>query len=168
MGNISGRHSKAVFPSRVYTVEEFKAAREAVARGHRHRLRVIGSKGFKEKVKAILNLIELAGYMDLLKTYIREVKEVQGLSQLRETEVSVWLSGILASDPVEGARFLVQKTLQMKAYLEGQCWYILGELPAVRGSIEFLRKLSGRLSAKDRLKERCEEAVRMWTEDRIT
>ena len=155
------------FPAHVYTLEEFKAARKAIASGYKHKLKITGSQTFKKRVMEILILIEQAGYAEFLRTYIREIKEVTGLGQLREADAAIWLSDLHLSDPIEGARFVVQKALQMQAYLDGKPWYNLGELPAIRGSIEFLRQLREQLKNE---KERtlCDEAIRRWTEDRVT
>ncbi len=155
------------FPPHVYTLDEFNAARKAIAGGHKHRLTVTGNQSFRQGIQKILNLIELAGYSDYLRTYIREIKETEGLGQLREAEAAIWLSSLHLSDPIEGARFVIQKASQMQAYLEGKPWYILGELPAVRASIEFLRQLSIRLKDSEE-RAQCDEAIRKWTEDKVT
>jgi len=155
------------FPQRIYTLDELKEARAAIAAGYRHKLAIIGDASFKDMVAKILDLIDLAGYGELLRTYIREIRQIEGISQLRETEASIWLNELVAEDPIEGARFVVQKLLQMQAYIDGRSWYILGELPAVRGSIKFLRKLKRRL--KDpALKARCDRVIREWTADMVT
>jgi len=155
------------FPEHVYTLEEFRAARSALASGYKHELKISGSMKFRRKVRGILGLIELAGYLEFLRTYIREVKEVDGLGQLREADAAIWLSSLNLSNPVECARFVIQKALQMQAYLEGRPWYNLGELAATRGSIEFLHQLRRHLN-DGRKKAQCEEAIRLWTEDRVT
>ena len=155
------------FPERIYTLDELKEARTAVAKGHRHKLAITGDDSFKELVARILDLIDLAGYGELLRTYIREIRQIGGISQLRETEASVWLNRLVAEDPIEGARFVVQKVLQMQAYIEGRAWYILGELPAVRGSVEFLRKLREQLKDPE-LRTRCDQVIMVWTADAVT
>lgn len=155
------------FPSHVYTLDEFNAARQAIAGGHKHKLRVTGSQSFRQGIRRILSFIALAGYSDYLRTYIREIKEIEGLGQLREAEATIWLNSLHLADPIEGARFVIQKASQMQAYLEGKPWYILGELPAVRASIEFLRRLSIRLRDPEK-KARCDETIRKWTEDKVT
>ena len=155
------------FPPHVYTLDEFIAARKAIAGGHKHRLKVTGSQSFRQGIRNILSLIELTGYSDYLRTYIREIKEIEGLGQLREAEATIWLNNLHLADPIEGARFIIQKASQMQAYLEGKPWYILGELPAVRTSIEFLRQLSIRLRDPE-IRAQCDETIRKWTEDKVT
>ena len=131
------------FPERIYTLDEFREARAAIAEGHKHKLVITGDDSFKEELARILDLIALAGYEEPLRTYIREIRQI------------------------EGARFVIQKMLQMQAYIEGRSWYILGELPAVRGSVEFLRKLRERLKDPE-LRARCDRVIREWTADAVT
>jgi hypothetical protein len=155
------------FPEHIYTLDEFQEARAAIAEGYKHKLVVTGDASFKELIAKILGLIDLAGYDGLLRTYIREIRQIEGISQLRETEASIWLNRVVAEDPIESARFVVQKMLQMQAYIEGRSWYILGELPAVQGSIEFMRKLRERLQ-DPQLISRCDRAIKEWTADEVT
>jgi len=155
------------FPERIYTLDEFREARAAIAGGHKHKLVIDGDASFKEMVEKILDLIDLAGYGELLRTYIREIRQIEGISQLREMEASIWLNKLVAEDPIEGARFVVQKMLQMQAYMEGRVWYILGELPAVRGSVKFLRKLRKQLKDPE-LRARCDQVIKEWTADDVT
>ena len=49
---------KSEFPKRVYTKDEVKKAREAIESGYIHRLKITGSKEFKEKVREALKLIK--------------------------------------------------------------------------------------------------------------
>jgi len=70
------------FPKRIYTEEEVKKTRELVEKGYKHSLKSVGSLAFKEKVKQALELVKTAGYYDFLRTYIRTIKEIDGLTQL--------------------------------------------------------------------------------------
>lgn len=138
----------------------------ALAEGHKHRLRVTGSSEFKQKVTEILAHIKTAEYYDFLRTYIRKINEVTGLSQLREADATIWLNNYMVKNPFEGARFVVQKVWQMKYYLDGDLYYISGETSAVEKSVEFLEKL--RDNIKDGvLREKCEEVLRQWKEAEI-
>ncbi len=76
------------FPNRIYTIEEFMRARKSIEEGHIHNLRVIGQSTFKNKVEKVLSLIKRAEYYGFLQTYIRKICEIEGISQLRETEVT--------------------------------------------------------------------------------
>ena len=154
------------FPRRIYTVTEFEMARNALAQGYRHRLKLDGSLEFKNKIKTILKHIRSAGYYDFLRTYIRKLCEVKGLSQLREADATIWLNRYVVENSVEGARFIIQKTEQMKEFLDGNLYYNSGESRAVEKSIIFLEKL--RTSIKDQeLMVKCEEVLKNWKEAKI-
>lgn len=151
------------FPERVYTEDEVQRARTLIEQGYKHQLRVTGSRDFKSKVEKALELIKIANYYDFLRTYIREIVEIDGLSQLRESEVAIWVNKYSVADPVEAAGFLIQKTQQMKDYTEGRLYYDTGEIRAVNKRIEFLKALKER-STDQALKKRCEEILKAWTE----
>lgn len=151
------------FPERVYTKDEVEKARALIEKGHKHQLRVKGSQGFKSKVKEALKLIKIANYYDFFRTYIRQIVEIDGLSQLRESEAAIWANKYAVADPVEAASFFVQKTQQMKDYIDGRLYYDRGEIRAVNKRIEFLEALKER-SADQALRKRCEEILKTWTE----
>lgn len=151
------------FPKRVYTVEEVKKARDVIESGHKHRLTVQGTWDFKQKVKAALKLIKVAKYYDFVRTYIRGIREIDGISQLREAEAAIWANRYVVADPVDAASFIVQKTQQMKDYLEGRLYYEMGEKRAIDKRIEFLKVLENR-SRDQTIKERCQEILKRWTE----
>jgi len=151
------------FPKRVYTVEEVKKARALVEKGYKHRLRVVGSPDFKGKVKEALKMIKTANYYDFLRTYIRQIREIGGLSQLREEEVAIWANKYAVADSIEAAGFIMQKTQQMKDFIEGRLYYDKGEAGAIRKRIEFLETL--RDKSKDQaVKKKCEENLKRWAE----
>ncbi|MCJ7632405.1 hypothetical protein MUP77_08430 [Candidatus Bathyarchaeota archaeon] len=137
-----------------------------MAEGYRHTLRVVGSPEFKRKVREIVVFIKLAGYDDFLRTYIRKISEVNGISQLREADAAVWLNHYILENPFEGTRFVFQKIEQMKAYLTGDLYYIKGETSAVEKSIDFLEKLKDNLQ-DEALKKRCDAVWKQWKEARI-
>ena len=151
------------FPKRVYTIEEVERARELIEKGYKHRLRIKGSPDFKQKVREALGLIKTAEYYDFLRTYIRQVIEIEGFSQLRESEVAVWANEYTVEDPIEGAGFLIQKAHQMKDYIEGRLYYDKGETNAVRKRIQFLEALKNK-SRNQTVKKKCEESLKRWTE----
>jgi hypothetical protein len=151
------------FPKRVYTVEEVKKARELIAKGYKHRLKVVGSLDFKSKAKEALKLIRTAKYYNFLRTYIRQIREIDGLSQLREEEVAIWANKYAVADPVEAAGFIIQKAQQMKDFVEGKLYYDKGEIKAVKKRIEFLETLRDR-SKNQAVKNVCEENLKRWTE----
>jgi hypothetical protein len=78
------------FPDRVYTTDEVKAAKTLVDQGYKHDLIVEGAPEFRKQVNQTLELIKTAGYYDFLRSYIRKIMEIDGIAQLRETEVALW------------------------------------------------------------------------------
>lgn len=159
----SGEWSEMSFPERVYTVEEVKKALELIGKGHRHNLELNGSPDFRNQTEEALQLIRTAEYYDFLKTYIRQIREIDGLSQLREAEVSIWTSKIMVADPIEAAGLFIQKAQQMKDFLEGKLYYETGELRAVEKRIQFLKALKNR-SKSQAVKKKCEEHLKRWEE----
>jgi len=155
--------SSVEFPERVYTVEEVHTAKALIEKGYKHRLRVSGSPRFKEKVKKALSLIKTAKHYDFLRTYIKQIIEIGGLTQLREADASIWASNYMVNDPIEAASFFVQKAYQMKDYLEGRLYYDKGEASAVKKRIEFLEALKARTKNRA-VKNKCEELLTNWTE----
>ena len=154
------------FPKRIYTLDEFAAARQCIASGYKHSLEIVGTPSFKKNLQLILNLIHKADYYDNLRTYIRQIEEIDGISQLREKEASIWLNANVVNDRIEGARFIVQKTEQMKAYLMAEKYYEQGELFAVKKSVAFLQYLRTK-SISEELKKKCDTAIKLWTVDSI-
>ncbi len=155
------------FPERVYTAEEVKTAKELVNQGYKHNLTVEGSADFKEKINQILDLIKTAGYYDFFKTYIRSIKEIDGLSQLRETEVAIWANKFAVENTVDAASLFVQKAFSMKEYLEGELYYGgTAEKRSVAKRVEFLKAL-GEKSDDKNVKEECERLLQMWKESSL-
>ncbi len=151
------------FPERVYTAEEVKKALELIRKGHKHNLEVNGSPDFRNKMEEALELIKTAEYYDFLRTYIRQIQEIDGLSQLREAEVAIWANKYAVADPIEAAGFIIQKVQQMKDFVEGRLYYETAEVRAVKKRIEFLETLRDR-SKDQAVKKECEENLKRWTE----
>lgn len=152
------------FPERVYTEEEVEQARTYVNQGFKHRLTVKGNSEFRQRMKGALDLVKIAGYYDFLRTYIREIVEIEGFSQLREAEVAIWANPELLQDPVDAASFLVQKAQQMKDFLEDKQYYGgPGEISAVNKRLEFLKTLKDE-SKEPNIKRRCEEILKNYAE----
>ena len=155
---------KSEFPKRVYTKDEVKKAREAIESGHIHRLKITGSKEFKEKVREALKLIKTTKQYKFLRTYIREIKEIDGLTQLREAEAAIWVNNHAVKDPVDAASLFIQKAYQMKDYIEGKLYYGgEAEHRTTQKRIEFLEELKKRTRKKE-VKDRCEEILKVWRE----
>ncbi len=151
------------FPKRVYTAEEIERARKLIKRGHKHRLKIKGSPDFKQKVKEALSLVKTAQHYDFFRTYIKQVIEINGFSQLRESEITIWANKYAVEDSIEGAGFLIQKAHQMKDYIEGRLYYDKGEINAVRRRIQFLEILRNK-TKNQAMKKKCEESLKRWTE----
>jgi len=155
------------FPERVYTKKEVKTARELVKKGYKHSLTVEGSPNFKQKVNQTLELIKTAGYYEFLRTYIRQIKEIDGITQLRETEAGMWANKFAVENPVDAASLLIQKANQMKEYLEGELYYGgTAEKRSVEKRIQFLEVLKDK-SQDENVKKECARLLQMWEESSL-
>jgi hypothetical protein len=152
------------FPKRVYTVDEVEKARKLVKSGYKHRLIVKGGPNFKKRVQEALKLVKTAGFYDFLRTYIRQIVEIEGFSQLREAEVAIWANTQLVDNPIQAAGFFVQKASQMKEFLEGKLYYGgAAEARSVEKRIEFLKTL--RMKSNDNaVKNECKKLLKKWAE----
>ncbi len=152
------------FPDRIYTVDEVKEAEKLTKKGYKHRLKVKGNPEFKRKTEEALKLVKTAGYYDFLRTYIREIVEIDGLTQLREAEAAIWANKYAVQNPVDAASLFIQKANHMKEYLEGQLYYGgEAERRSVEKRIEFLEILKKK-SRKREVKEECEKLLKSWSE----
>ncbi|MBC7130934.1 hypothetical protein H5T51_06935 [Candidatus Bathyarchaeota archaeon] len=152
------------FPERILTNEEIEKVRKLIRAGYKHRIEIEGSQEFKEKVKAALRLIKEAGYYDFLRTYIRKIKEIDGLTQLREYEACIWANKYAVKDPVDAASLFIQKAHHMKEYLEGKIYYGgEAERRSVEQRIEFLKKLKEKCQ-DDKVKHECEVLLNNWSD----
>ena len=156
------------FPERVYTAKEVKKARELIKKGYKHDLTVEGSSNFKEKICQILELVKTAGYYEFFRTYIRQITEIDGLTQLRETEVAIWANKFAVENHVDAASLFIQKTNQMKEYIEGELYYGgIAEKRSVEKRIEFLEILNKKSQDK-KVKEECKRLLQMWEESSLS
>jgi hypothetical protein len=155
------------FPERVYTTSEVKKARELIAKGYKHDLIVEGSPAFKQKVDRILEFTKTADYYEFLRTYIQKIVEIDGLTQLRETEVVIWANKFAIENPVDGASLLVQKAYSMKEYIDGQIYYGgMAEKRSIAKRLDFLESLKNK-SEDESVKTECERLLKMWAESSI-
>jgi predicted transcriptional regulator len=152
------------FPERVYTKEEVTKARSLIDKGYKHDLKVDGTPEFTNKIEKALDMIKTAGYHDFLRTYIRTIRELtDGLSQLRQEEVAIWFNVKALDDPIDDAGFIIQKTQQMKDFIEGKLYYETAEVKAVNKRLEFVEALKDKTNDPD-IKKRCEENLKKWKE----
>jgi predicted transcriptional regulator len=151
------------FPERVYTKDEVKQARELIEKGYKHETKIDGSHEFITKVGNALDLIATAGYCDFVRTYIRVIREISGLSQLREEDAAIWFHLKALDDPVDDAGFIIQKTQQMKDFIEGRLYYETAEIQAINKRLEFVNALKEKTDNPD-IKKSCEENIKKWNE----
>ena len=155
------------FPKRVYTQEEVKKAKQLIDNGYKHELSVDGTPEFESKVCAAMELIKNADYAEYIRTYIRSISEIDGLTQLRETEAGIWANKFAVANEVDFASLLVQKAFQMKEYLEGKLYYGgNAEKRSVEKRMEFLEKLKSK-SSDQKIKDECERLLDMWKESSL-
>jgi hypothetical protein len=155
------------FPERVYTAKEVKKAKELVDKGYKHQLTVQGSHDFQQKVERALEHVKTAGFYDFLRTYIRSIVEIDGLTQLREADAAIWANQYAIANSVDAASVLVQKTSQMKEYLEGKLYYGgAAEKRSVEKRKEFLETLKARSDDKETIAE-CERLLRLWRDSSL-
>jgi hypothetical protein len=152
------------FPKRIYTEEEVNKTRELIEKGYKHSLKSEGSLAFKEKVKQALELVKTAGCYDFLRTYIRTIKEIDGLTQLRQADAEIWANKYAVENPVDAASLFVQKANHMKEYLEGKLYYGgAAEKRSDEKRIEFLKVLKTK-SQEEQVREECERILKLWRE----
>jgi hypothetical protein len=155
------------FPERIYTTEEHKKAKELIDQGYKHRLSVEGSLDFRQRVYRVLELVKIADYYEFLRTYIRKIIEIDGITQLRETEVAIWANKFAVENPVDAASLFVQKTFIMKQYIDGELYYGgSAEKRSVEKRMEFLETLKDKSREKDVIEE-CERLLQMWKDSSL-
>ena len=155
------------FPERVYTAKEVKTAKELIDKGYKHLLTVEGCPSFKQKVAETLELVKTAEYYEFLRTYVKQITEIDGLTQLRETEATIWANKFAVENPVDAASLFIQKANHMKEYLEGELYYGgSAEKRSIEKRIEFLEILQNKSAEKD-VKEECKRLLKMWEESSL-
>jgi len=155
------------FPEKVYTTQEVKQAKKLIDQGYKHDLTVEGSQHFKQKVNRVLELVKTAGYYEFLQTYIRQIIEIDGLTQLRETEAAIWANKFAVENPVDAASLFIQKTHHMKQYLDGDLYYGgTSEKLTVEKRIGFLEALKNKTEEKE-VRDECKRLLKMWEESSL-
>ena len=155
------------FPERVYTEKEVEIARELIKKGYKHNLTVEGNQNFKQKVNQALEMTKTAGYYEFLRTYIMKIMEIDGLTQLRETEAVIWANKFAVENPVDAASLLIQKANHMKEYLEGELYYGgIAEKRSVEKRIHFLEVLKNK-TQEENVKEECKRLLQMWEDSSL-
>lgn len=155
------------FPERIYTEAEHKTAKDLIDKGYQHRLAVEGSLDFRQKVYRALELVKIADYYEYLRTYIGKIIEIDGITQLRETEAAIWANKFAVENPVDAASLFVQKTYVMKQYIDGEIYYGgSSEKQSVEKRMEFLETLKNK-SHENEVKDECERLLQMWKDSSL-
>lgn len=155
------------FPRRIYTSEEVARARELIDKGYKHRITIKGSSQFKRKVKRALFLVRTAGYYDYLRTYIRRIEEIDGLTQLRNADAAIWTNKYAVENTVDAASMFVQKANIMKEYVELVHYYSgQAEKRSVQKRVEFLKSLKD-MSREEEVIEECDRLLQFWRESSL-
>lgn len=154
------------FPDRIYTLEELTKARELIKKGYKHELEVEGSDEFKLKVNTALKMIQTACYLDYLKTYIKSIVEINGVSQLRDTDATIWANIYTVKNAIEAAAYIIEKAKRMENYIEGEPYSEVEEIEAVEKSVEFLQALK-KNSLDDSVKDQCYEIIELLVGDEV-
>jgi len=141
-------------------------ARALIQKGYKHTLTIQGSRQFQQKMNEVVELIKTAGFYDFLRTYIRDIIEMEGFSQLHESDAALWANMSMLDDVVNAASYVVQKAQQMKDYLEGNLYYGTGEIGAIEKRLEFIKLLKTK-SNNPEVGKRCEALLKEWAETRM-
>jgi hypothetical protein len=156
------------FPQKLYTIDEICAAKELINRGYKHDLTIDGTVDFKVKVNQAIEYLKVAGYYDFFRTYIKDILEIDGITQLRETEISVWTNQYAVENSVDAASLLIQKAYGMREYLDGELYYGgNAEKRSVAKRIEFLQVLKGK-TLDFNVKQECQRLLDLWSESSLS
>ena len=155
------------FPKRIYTEEEVKRAKALIDSGYKHQIAVLGSQTFKQKTQKALELIKTAEFHDFLRTYIRKIEEIDGLTQLHNSDASIWANKYAVENSVDAASIFIQKAYIMKEYLELKHYYSgEAEKRSVEKRKEFLEKLRNKSKEREVTTE-CDRLLKLWRESSL-
>jgi hypothetical protein len=156
------------FPQKLYTIKEIHVAKALLNQGYKHNLTVDGTDDFKAKVNQAIDYLKTAGYYDFFRTYIKEITEIDGITQLRETEITIWANQYAVENPVDAASLLVQKAYSMKEYLNGELYYGgNAEKRSIVKRIEFLQALKEKTTISD-VKQECQRLLDLWSDSMLS
>jgi hypothetical protein len=157
------------FPQKLYTLKEIGAAKELIAQGYKHDLTVDGTVAFKAKVNQAIEYLKTAEHYDFFRTYIKEITEIDGISQLRETEIAIWTNQYAVENPVDAASLLIQKAYSMKEYLEGELYYGgNAEKRSIVKRIAFLQALKEKTINNTPVAQECQRLLDLWSESTLS
>ncbi len=149
----------------MYTKKEVKAAKALVDEGYKHELQISGQSDFTWKVKEALDHVKTAGYYDYLRTYIRTIVEIDGMTQLRQSEVAIWANKFAVDNPIDAASLFVQKAFSMAEYLDSKLYYGgAAEKRSIKKRVEFLEALKEKTEDKE-VREECQRLLSLWQDN---
>ena len=144
-----------------------RKAKSLIDEGYKHRIRIIGSPKFKQSVKEAIELLRIASCYDFLRTYVRNIKEIDGFTQLRQADAAIWTNKYAMENPVDAASVFVQKANHMKEYLEGKLYYGgQAEKRSDEKRIEFIEILKEK-SSNGKTRDECDKLLKMWHESSL-
>jgi len=153
------------FPERVYTQEEVRKAKELIDKGYKHpAIAIIGNPDFQQKAKQALEHVKTADYYDFLRTYICQIEEIDGLTQLYNSGATIWANKYAVENPVDAASVFIQKAVTMREYLELKQYYGgEAEKRSFTKRMEFLETLRSK-SSDEKVKAECDRLLKLWRE----
>lgn len=156
------------FPERIYTQEEVRKAKELIDKGYKHSaIAIKGSPAFQQKVRQALEHVKTADYYEFLRTYIRQIEEIDGLTQLYNSGATIWANKYAVENPVDAAGVFIQKAVTMKEYLELKHYYGgEAEKRSFAKRMEFLERLKNRSQDKE-VKAECDRLLQLWRESSL-
>jgi hypothetical protein len=151
----------------LYTIKEISEAKDLINKGYKHDLKIDGTSDFKNKVNKALEYLKTAEYYDFFRTYIKEITEIDGITQLRETEISIWTNQYAVENPADAASLLVQKAYSAKEYLDGEIYYGgNAEKRSIAKRTEFLQALKEK-TTESAVKHECQRLLNLWSESSL-
>jgi hypothetical protein len=155
------------FPQKLYTLKEIAEAKELINKGYKHEIIIDGTVNFKNKVTQAIEYLKIANYYDFFRTYIKEIIEIDGITQLRETEIAIWTNQYAVENPIDAASLLVQKAFSAKEYLEGELYYGgNAEKRSIIKRTEFLQALKEK-TLDSHIKQECQRLLDLWSESSL-
>jgi hypothetical protein len=152
----------------LYTLKEIRVAKELIEKGHKHELTIDGTADFKNKVNKAIEYLKTAEYYDFFRTYIKKIIEIDGITQLRETEIALWTNHYAVENSVDAASLLIQKAYSAKEYLDGELFYGgNAEKRSIAKRTELLNALKEKTSDST-VKQECQRLLDLWSESSLS
>jgi hypothetical protein len=152
----------------LYTIKEIREAKELINKGYKHELTIDGTTEFKNKVSQAIDYLKTVECYDFFRTYIKEIVEIDGITQLRETEIAIWTNHYAVENPVDAASLLIQKAHSAKEYLDGELFYGgNAEKRSIVKRTEFLQVLKEK-TIDPNVKQECQRLLELWSESSLS